>query len=615
MIAREALLELPAAGQDAYRLFFDAEAKKLLEQATGPEELNKLSQIFSRFLITSVGDVAADKLGDLHFEAGNFAQAINAWRAIIEQRPDSRISRTRLRVKIGVGLAREEHWADFRDLLKIVEEQHAGEKLTLGGREVNAVDYLHSLAEKGRQSAAVAGTLPVARGPLPRHFWLVYESGRWSGSSSFFLLPTRREAKRPDSGFNRCGDRPAFPTSCPRSSPISHGCMQIFWVTTWGSIWRMANCCGAAGVSSISFRRPNREASRRSSNSAWRRDRAASGRSPAISKARVSALRTATRGQYNSRIVAREADTGKQVFSSQQATELKDWSLRGTPLLAGERVYVAAGKVNQGAALHVLALNAKEGKILWSTAIGNYTNESQSYYQVERGFQPSLLLDNGRLYVDSHSGSLVQLDAASGQIEWGLNYSSDRSGGSRFFNPWGGMRSEPYTVSPPQMVNGVLYVKGMRSRRLYAVDPQRPKVLWQRPVPRVATLIGVDDHRFYLGGEDIFGLRSGDPQDHLVGEELNLGTSYARPLITQGRIYHFASRGIYEIDKADGNVVHLFRGADLRSLGGELMLTPKALLTISNLAITAYPLGETGVADKPNTGAPAAATAVGGSAN
>ena len=96
--------------------------------------------------------------------------------------------------------------------------------------------------------------------------------------------------------------------------------------------------------------------------------------------------------------------------------------------------------------------------------------------------------------------------------------------------------------------------------------------------------------RFYLGGEDIsaFDLAT---RKILWSVKVNLGTSYARPLLTQGRIYHFSSRGIYEIDKADGKVVHLFRGADLQSLGGGLVITPKALLTISNLAITAYPLG------------------------
>ena len=153
------------------------------------------------------------------------------------------------------------------------------------------------------------------------------------------------------------------------------------------------------------------------------------------------------------------------------------------------------------------------------------------------------------------------------------------------------MRSEQFTVSPPQIVNGTLYVKGMRSKRLYAVDPVRPRVLWHRPVPKVATLIGVDENRFYLGGEDVsaFDLAT---RKIVWSVKVNLGTSWSRPLLTQGRIYHFSSRGIYEIDKANGDVMHLFRGADLQSMGGELMVTSRALLAISNLAITAYPLGD-----------------------
>src|SRR5262249_38632632 len=50
MIAREALLELPPAGQDAYRLFFAAEAKKLLQQPPPPEKLTNLPPHFSLFL-------------------------------------------------------------------------------------------------------------------------------------------------------------------------------------------------------------------------------------------------------------------------------------------------------------------------------------------------------------------------------------------------------------------------------------------------------------------------------------------------------------------------------------------------------------------------------------
>ena len=311
-------------------------------------------------------------------------------------------------------------------------------------------------------------------------------------------------------------------------------------------------------------------------------------------------------------IVAREADTGKEVFNSQKASELNEWSLRGSPVLVGERVYVAASKTNQPRELSVLALSAKDGKLLWSSTIGNYTTEQNYWYgAVERGNQPSLLFHDGRLYVDSHAGSLVQLDAASGQIEWGLNYASETTQMHRFWSPWG-MQTEQFTVSPPQMVHGVLFVKGMRSRRLYAVDPVRPKLLWHRPVPKAATLIGADEGRFYLGGEDIAAFDRAT-RKILWSVKVNLGTTWAKPLLTQGRIYHFSSRGIFEIDKADGRVVHLFRGADLQSLGGELLVTPKALLAISNLAVTAYPLsnGSAGTAEN-TTGGTATATQSGG---
>jgi len=141
------------------------------------------------------------------------------------------------------------------------------------------------------------------------------------------------------------------------------------------------------------------------------------------------------------------------------------------------------------------------------------------------------------------------------------------------------------------MVDGVLYIKGMRSRRLYAVDPEEPKVLWSRPVSENAVLAGVDRERAYLGGEEItaYDLKT---QQLLWSKPVPMGTSWVRPLMTGDRIYQFTPRGIYEIEKATGDIVQLFRGADMESVGGRLMLTPHALVAISNIAITAYPVEE-----------------------
>ncbi len=587
LVAREALLELPPAGHDAYRLFFDAEAKKLLEQATGAEELNKLSQIFSRYLITSVGDDAANKLGDLHFEAGNFAQAVNSWRAILEERPDSRISKVKLRVKIGTGLARLRNWIEFREVVRVVGEQHAGEKITLAGKEISAIDHLRSIAgkEQGAESqlAKSASGLPpdisLDKEPVPlwqfRFFppadttsetvqqGLVLQQ-MWGGAVHSDVVPPVVTDKTH-----------AYVNLLGYDVGVDLKDGKLAWRS--GRFFDLVQKAQQGSVSSIEQYGIAKGADR-----LWTVAIDVKGQNQNMGR---------QQGGAKFDIQSRELATGKQLFNGNQAAELKEWSFRGKPIAEGDRVYAAAGKINQGRELFVLALNAKSGKIIWSTQIGSYTNEPQNYYygQQERGTQPSLLMNGDRLYIDTHAGTLIQLEAITGLVEWGLNYASERQqGNGRFWSPYG-MNVDRLTVSAPQLVNGILYVKGMRSSRLYAVDPLRPKLLWHRPIPKLSTFIGVDDKRFYVGGEEIaaYDLATRKIQWSV---NVNLGTTYSSQLMTAGRIYHFSSRGILEIDKSTGQVVHFVRGADRESLGGEFIVTPNALLTVSNLAITAYPI-------------------------
>ncbi len=86
---RTILGALPPDGQAACRLFYDAEAKKLLDAADGPSEQKNLERIFSAYFVTSVGDNAADRLGDLYFELGRFDRAADCWLAILRERPDT----------------------------------------------------------------------------------------------------------------------------------------------------------------------------------------------------------------------------------------------------------------------------------------------------------------------------------------------------------------------------------------------------------------------------------------------------------------------------------------------------------------------------------------------
>ena len=70
--------------------------------------------------------------------------------------------------------------------------------------------------------------------------------------------------------------------------------------------------------------------------------------------------------------------------------------------------------------------------------------------------------------------------------------------GYRFFYYY--QPQEPQAVGgPPLQIGRGVSVKGMQSERLYAVEPDRMKVLWERPIAKASRLLGVDDNAVYPG--------------------------------------------------------------------------------------------------------------------
>ncbi len=134
LLVRGLLAGLPSAGKNAYRLFYDAQAQALLDKATGKAEAEYLAMIVNNHLISSVGDYAADRLGDLFFERGEFEQAIVAWQSILAYCPESKLSKAQLYVKIGTALARANRWKEFRDIQSAVVDRYAAETVEMGGR-------------------------------------------------------------------------------------------------------------------------------------------------------------------------------------------------------------------------------------------------------------------------------------------------------------------------------------------------------------------------------------------------------------------------------------------------------------------------------------------------
>ena len=138
--------------------------------------------------------------------------------------------------------------------------------------------------------------------------------------------------------------------------------------------------------------------------------------------------------------------------------------------------------------------------------------------------------------------------------------------------------------------NGLFYLKDASSRLLYAVDPTGPSVKWKRPVSDDETVAAIEGPIAYLLGTELSALDL--PSRKLVwSTKLPGDSAMLRPLICPEHIYMPTARGIFDIDPRNGDIRRVFRGADRESNGGRLLVAGDKLISITDMAVTAYPIG------------------------
>ncbi len=138
-----------------------------------------------------------------------------------------------------------------------------------------------------------------------------------------------------------------------------------------------------------------------------------------------------------------------------------------------------------------------------------------------------------------------------------------------------------------------MLVKGAKSDRICAIDPDRMKILWERPIAKSARLLGADSERIYLGGPELAALDL-KGRSLLWATPLPAGSEDGAVLARPEGIWQLTPRGIFEVDPKSGHVRRIFRGDDAGAAGGDLLLTDRLLLAISNRTISAYPRGSAG---------------------
>lgn len=576
---REVLAALPPEGRAAYRLFYDAEARKLFDEANGDDEEAKLERVFSAYFTTSVGDDAADRLGDLYFERGRFDRAADCWLAVLRDHPDTNLSPALLTAKAALALHRAGRTSEFDQLRADLDDRHRNETITLGGRTAPPAELLQSLIGDGSpgddaRTNPARDDAPLTLDSSTEPDWVVPIGETIEAGMTAAELDQWRGGPLADAA-------PASAVGGSRLYLNYLGHILAVDLKTGKLLWRSAsfhNLEALASQPAAQMADPRRFAILARGEFLW------------------CVTRDLKDPNYNAsfQIVCRRAESGEVVWTSADLPELTPFEPSGTPLLGDDLLFVATeSQQNQPLpGQWVLAIRPHDGKLIWKTEIGSFRQNRQRYYYGQRQTtpRPRLLLDAGALYVDTQIGVVARLDADSGTLEWGFGHQTAPVQGNRYIVYNRGAASAVEGGGPVPLGDSLL-IKGAQSSRLLSIDPNRMKLDWERAIGGSARLLGALGGEVILGGDDLGSL---DVQTRNLSWATRLpgGGGSGTVLIRDDGVWQLTPRGVFEIDPKTGDVRSIFRGADLgAAAGGDLLLTAEQLLTVSNRAITAYPRG------------------------
>ena len=151
-----------------------------------------------------------------------------------------------------------------------------------------------------------------------------------------------------------------------------------------------------------------------------------------------------------------------------QANDLGDGF--STPSVAGSRIYLMSNRGMDNE--FVEALSTQDGKVIWTTRVGNVGNPNQDPPFPKARTTPTI--DGNLLYALGSDGDLVCLDAKNGKVRWQKNLRKD----------FGGQPHEwAYAESP--LVDGdvVVVTPGGAQATIVALNKKTGAVIWKSAVP------------------------------------------------------------------------------------------------------------------------------------
>ncbi|MBX3442204.1 MAG: PQQ-binding-like beta-propeller repeat protein [Planctomyces sp.] len=590
----ESIAELPADGREAFRVFYDAAARQAWEPVAAgkgapSEQIAAAERIFQQWFLTSVGDNAADFLGDAALERGDAEAAERYWRAVLEKHPASDIPEERLLFKRGLALARLGQSGTATSVQRTLTQRFPNAKIRVAGREVSPSAALAEAIAKAPQRSTQESRAALAfrQAPPPE------TSPAWRTQ---FVSPKayqQIEATTRNNYWYRNGMETLVPATASDGERLYCNWFGVCFATdlqTGKLLWRsqkfseLNNHIGNLPHSATDMAGYSLVAGH------------------GIVLSVNMPLERLNYWQEPFRMFCFDAATGNVKWKTLDQGDLQQINFVGQPLIEADRI-LAIGNSRESAQFVLYSLDPQTGKSQWSAPLGTAKKR-----MTPRGYeavpQPVMLRQGRTLFVATQNGALAAFDLDQREVRWLLTYDGPATGQSSRF-VYSGMIDDVTRLHTRTAIveqDGLLYVKEAGSRELVAVDPAGPSILWKRPAEQAAQLVGVDQDAVYLLDTE---LSSIDRRTRTLrwATRLPIECGGLSAVIGPESVLVLTSRGLFELDRNTGDPRNIFRGVDLKSGGGRLQMIGRQLVAVTTISVTSY--GES-AAD--SSGAPAADT-------
>jgi len=588
-----------------YREKTDPRAKRWFEQALAESSEQPLLNIVEQALMSSYGDDALYRLGEMAWEQGALSQARSCWSKLIpvvdaEQQnrdpgvflyPDTDLPVSDILARLILVSFFEGDFQRAQFELGVFRKRYPQASGTLAGKEGNLVALLSSIIADHTMVS-----LPETRSEM--HTFAGHQTRNYRAEKKIDVGAVAWSFRIPMVWDPEFSSKPAFGQPVPPGIfPVVHREHVFFndaeriYALNWKSglpAWSADQEASPIIYPSVlegGIRLPFRPVvgvSRFTMTIADGRLYARMG-SPVTSVAKDERL-----GLFSD-LVCLDLDQGQgkllwKISSSQLREQNFVWSFEGAPVVSGNRLFVALHRGFPEVQTNVACFSTETGELLWNQKV------CLALRNIEEGINYIshllLTLAEGQLYLSTDMGAIASLDSRDGKINWVVTYPSQDEVSKLVLSDH--MKTG---LVPCVYDRGILFAAPQDSDLLMAFDADSGLLLWQREFPdRIRDLLGVNQSTLFVSGDRLFGLdRATGTVKWKVGYQDPEGFGYGRGVLAGKFVYWPLREEILVVDVEQGL---LKQKIALRALhgetGGNLIIAGERLLIARPRNLTAF---------------------------